>query len=120
MSNAEWFHIENACGVSWDKPGIYMWTIAGVGSYVGRYTRKRRPLREYALNVERLLDGRPYRKSKPNGFRHVHRELAKAARDRTEIILSVIENPPRDQILMRERKLIAKYGNLNRTGRHKP
>lgn len=53
--------------VTLDKPGIYEWAITypdgSIQRYVGKYTRRSGPMREYRANVERIVDGRPYRKT---------------------------------------------------------
>jgi hypothetical protein len=71
-------------------------------------SKARRPKREYGLNVGRLLAERPYRRGNPDGFRRIHRELAKAAKDRVSITLALLENEAdREQRNRRERELIA-------------
>ena len=58
--------VEIPKGVTLDLPGIYEWAITyadgSIRRYVGKYTRRSRPTREYHANVERILDGRPYRR----------------------------------------------------------
>lgn len=48
--------IEILEGVTLDKPGIYEWAITysdgTIRRYVGKYTRRSRPMREYRANVE--------------------------------------------------------------------
>ena len=84
--------------VDGDKALIYMWEIYDLtGVLVGRYVGKakngsKRPLRHYTRNVERLLSGKPYRKSKPEGYRQVHRALAAAVRAEYTIQLSFLTN----------------------------
>lgn len=104
-------------GVTLDRPGIYAWTIEGVGCYVGKYTRKSRPLREYDKNVFRLLSGIAYRPQKPNGFRAVHRALAKALTAETNIELRIVCNATDDDLNELERYHIGTlaWGGLNRT-----
>ena len=84
-----------------------------MGVYIGKFKRIRRPTREYDLNVERLLDGRPYRKNKPDSFRRVHRELAEARSNGLAVTLTILENPPLHDINRRERELIDERGTLN-------
>jgi len=105
-------------GVTLDLPGIYEWAITypdgSVRRYVGKYTRRSRPTREYRANVERLLDGRPYRKASPAGFRLVHRELAQAAEEGRAIVLTILENAAPEDLNRREQELIRERGaNLN-------
>ena len=97
-----------------DFPGIYIWTIKGVGRYVGKYSSKRRPLSQYARNVHRILNQEPYRKNNPNGFRHIHRALVDALKKGLPIELIFFENVPLDTLRQREKELIAKMGELNR------
>lgn len=95
-------------GVDPTQPGIYEWRIEGAGAYIGQYTHASRPRRAYGRNVANILDGRAYRKGKPDEFRSVHRALAQAVREGRRITLSLIENvadkPSRNR---RERELIA-------------
>ena len=85
---------ETPQGVTLDKPGIYEWAITypdgSIRRYVGKYTRRSRPMREYHANVERILDQRPYRKASPEGFRRVHRELAAAASEGRTVVLTIM------------------------------
>ena len=104
-------------GAALDAPGVYSWTIDGVGVYVGKYTRKSRPLLEYNNNVRNLISGRPYRKSKADGFRIIHRELAKALLAQIPIRLTIIENCHPTELHSRERELVGRLacGGLNGT-----
>jgi hypothetical protein len=54
-NSAHWFDFVVADGVDRNQPGIYEWNIEGVGIYIGKYNSIRRPMREYVLNVERVL-----------------------------------------------------------------
>jgi hypothetical protein len=103
--------------VTLDAPGIYTWTIEGVGVYVGKFTRKSRPLLEYNRNVDNLLGGRPYRKSKPDGFRTIHQELANAVVNGLPIWLRIVENCIPADLNNRERQIInaLAQGGLNGT-----
>lgn len=97
-----------------DAPGIYEWHIEGVGSYIGQYGRIRRPTREYARNVTRILNGKPYRLGKEHGFRTIHAELERAHRAGLRITLTILENvEPRVVRNKRERELIVERGSLN-------
>lgn len=78
---------------------IYMWEIHDenkklIGRYVGKAKNgASRPLKHYKRNVSRLLKGKPYRKSNPNGFRKIHRALADATQMKgTSITLYLLEN----------------------------
>ena len=115
----DWYQLVETDGVSDDIPGLYEWRIDGVGCYIGQYSNARRPLREYGLNVGRILAERPYRKSNPDGFRLIHRELAAAANRGRFITLTLLENCAlKDDRNCRERELIklrreeAKQGGL--------
>lgn len=107
-----WYRVEIVSGVDLAKPGIYEWRIDGVGTYIGKYTRATRPFREYALNVARIQQGRPYRSRKPNGFRRIHRELA-AAKGRVAITLTILENVAPERLAIREAEVIRERGTLN-------
>lgn len=104
-------------GATLDASGIYAWTIQGVGVYVGKYTRKSRPLSEYNRNVRNVLTGRPYRKNNPDGFRRIHLELAKAVEAGIAIELRIVENCHTDDLNDRERVIIRELasGGLNGT-----
>jgi hypothetical protein len=106
-----WYTFRLECDPT--KPGLYEWRIEGAGSYIGKYGRARRPTREYGRNVHRLLNGRPYRLSRPDGFRRIHRELAQAHRDGRRIELIMFENCEPDALDRREMEVIAERGNLN-------
>jgi hypothetical protein len=108
-----WFKSEESPGVDCSLQGIYVWTIDGVGTYVGRYTSITRPRRHYASIVMRLLNGQPYRKSKPDRFRRIHHALASAVKNGNRITLIILENPPADELNARERELIRQIGTLN-------
>ena len=103
-------------GLSLERPGIYAWMIEGGAVYIGRYTRKSRPLKEYDKNVRRIFLNEPYRPRKPTGFRHIHHALAQAVRDGRDIELRILENCSPDKLNYRERHWIASTarGGLNR------
>lgn len=71
-------------GVDRNKPLIYKWEILGLngnilGIYIGKATRgARRRIRRYVARVRQIRENKPYSKEDPNGFRKVHRALAKA------------------------------------------
>lgn len=112
-----WHHLVVHPGVDPKASGLYEWHVADVGIYVGKFTRWRRPFREYALNVERLLSGRPYRRADPVGFRRIHRVLAGAVRSGRRIELHMVENAPRSELAARELARIRERGTLNATKR---
>ncbi|MGI3901100.1 MAG: hypothetical protein ACRYGP_17490 [Janthinobacterium lividum] len=113
----EWFSVVINPGVDQTKPGIYEWHIEGVGSYIGKFTHISRPLREYERNVSRFIAELPYRPRKPDGFRHIHRELGKAQAARVRVTLTILENVLPEKLSSREQELINHRGTLNRTPR---
>ena len=77
---------------------IYMWEIFDrknnlKGVYVGKAkSGSKRPLKHYKRNVNRLINDKPYRKSKPDGYRKVHKALAKAVKNNEIIKLTLLCN----------------------------
>ncbi|MHB1910399.1 MAG: hypothetical protein ACYCQJ_16260 [Nitrososphaerales archaeon] len=101
-------------GVNFESPGLYEWKIETKGSYIGKYKSKRRPLKEYRRNVQRLCAGKDYRKGNPNGFRKIHRALFEALNKGLHIELIILENKPwGEELNAREHELILERGNLN-------
>jgi len=100
----DWYLFVPAADI--DKPGLYRWDIEGVGSYIGKYTKPSRPKKHYARNVRRLLANEPYRKNKPEGFRVIHRVLAKAFCQGRRITLTIVKNYPVEELHDRERAMI--------------
>jgi hypothetical protein len=109
----DWYEYVVIDGVDEARPGIYEWNIDGRGIYVGKYKRIGRPLKEYGRNVHNILNGKPYRRSKPDAFRRIHHELAQAHREGRRIRLTILENVDLLRINERERELIAERGSLN-------
>ena len=71
-------------------PLIYIWTI-GADMYVGKSKNGiSRAIGEYRNNVRKLLAGLPYRRSKPDQWRRVHRRLGEAVRAGEPITLELI------------------------------
>lgn len=91
------FHLHSN-GVDEFLPLIYLWEIyGGSGELVGRYVGKAsggasRPRKHYSRNVKNLLAGKPYRRGAPDGFRRIHRALAKAQTEGFTIALHLICN----------------------------
>jgi hypothetical protein len=110
---AMWFKFVKLDGVSLQKPGLYEWSIEGIGVYIGKYSRSRRPLKEYGRNVQKLIEGRPYRHSNPDGFRRIHRALEEARRRGNRITLTILENVTPSELHRREQELIRERGSLN-------
>ena len=77
---------------------IYMWEIKDsddelLGRYVGKAKGgAKRPMKHYKRNVMRFLSGKPYRKSKPDGYRQVHIALAAATKLEHKISLTFLRN----------------------------
>lgn len=104
----DWYTLIKPEGVQTDLPGIYEWRIDNTAVYIGKYGRIRRPTKEYARNLARMLNKKPYRKSNEDGFRLIHRELHDAHHRGAKITLTILENvtdPKRRGA--RERELIA-------------
>jgi len=100
-------------------PGLYEWRIEGIGVYIGQYTHSTRLRREYGMNIARLVEGRLYRRGKPDGFRPIHHHLALAVGAKTLVTLTFLENQPdkdarnaRARHLIRERQIAAQNGGL--------
>src|SRR5688572_12880576 len=87
--------------VNLHAPLIYMWEIAdSSGRLVYRYIGKSergvaRPLKDYSRNVRNLLNGKPYRRGNPKGFRKVHYQLAHAVYLGHRITLKFLCNVPK-------------------------
>lgn len=91
-----------------DEAGIYPWEIEGAGRYVGKATRPRGRFNEHSNNVRKIAEGRPYRRSKPDEFRRIHRALAQAHIDGRAMTYSVVETCEAGTVLLeRERHWIA-------------
>lgn len=108
-----WHEIIISEGVTPDLPGIYEWRIEGVGSYIGKYTHSRRPLKEYAKHVRNQFHGGHYRPNNPLGWRRIHVELYQACMSRKKIELIFIENCLPQDLNERENFHIARRGTLN-------
>jgi hypothetical protein len=101
-------------GIDETAPLIYQWDVT-IGGRTHRYVGKAkngsgRPRRHYARNVGRLLAGKPYRASKPDEWRRVHRVMAEAVRCGGAIRLHLVENCQAADINSRERHWIAALG----------
>jgi hypothetical protein len=104
--------VVNPC-VDPDKAGLYHWHIEDGGTYIGKYTRHRRPRKEYRQNVQRILDGHPLHH--PDGkFRRIHHALANAVRGGKRITLTFLVNVDPADLSRREQELIlAERPSLN-------
>jgi hypothetical protein len=102
--------------VDLSRPGLYEWIIEGVGSYIGVFTSPSRPFGEYSKNVTNLLNGKPYRKNKPESFRDIHYDLAEAFLLQKNITLRLLETiSDRASRHSKEQELIRNRGFLNGT-----
>jgi hypothetical protein len=101
---------EVAEGVKPSLPGLYLWQIDGIDSYVSKYRHVSRPTKHYARNVRNLLADKPYRKGKPSRFRRIHHALADAVRAGRTVRLIILENVPVGDINRRERAVIKERG----------
>ena len=104
------------------QPLIYLWEILDQDGevccrYVGKASRGAyRPRTQYRRNVNNILQGRPYRKSKPEEFRAIHRRMAEAVRCGHALRLSFICNVmPAENINLVERKWQHHYGLVQST-----
>ncbi|MBD8663016.1 hypothetical protein IFT59_07090 [Rhizobium sp. CFBP 8752] len=111
--NKFWFQLVVPEGIDLSKPGIYQWTLAGVGTYIGQSRNLRSRLREYDNNVRKQTLGLPYRKSRPDAFRAVHRQLHAAKLAGIEVTVTVLENCALEDLNARERYWIASRATLN-------
>lgn len=116
MFAKDWCAVVIAPSVDCSKPGIYRWEIEGAGVYIGKYTRIRRPTKEYRRNVVRRLKGLPSHHR--NGrFRHGHPALAEAVKEGRRITLTILANAEPADLHRREQEFIRSEGaNLNGPG----
>jgi hypothetical protein len=110
-------YLELASDVDPYRPLIYLWEILGSdGKVAFRYVGKasggaHRPRTQYQRNVVNLIEGRPYRRSKPEAFRAVHWRMAQAVSDGEVIQLRLLCNVQEGQnINALERHWQAHYG----------
>ena len=73
----------------------------------------------YGMNIARLTEGRPYRRSNPDGFRPIHHQLALAVGGKRPITLTFLENQPdkisrnaRERHFIRMRQIAVSDGGL--------
>jgi hypothetical protein len=102
----DWFEHLVGFGVDENLSGIYEWTIGGVGSYIGKYSSRNRPVGEYCNNVRKHLNGLPYRKNKADRFRRIHCELARAYREKLPVCLKLLANNRQQDLNSLEAALI--------------
>lgn len=109
-----WYQVVIPEGIDLNQPGIYAWDIEGVGTYIGQSKNLRSRLREYPNNVRKLAEGLPYRKSKPDAWRHIHWRLHEAKLGGMGVTVTVLENCEIERLNDRERYWISIRGTLNR------
>lgn len=97
----DWFQQDVPPQIKLNEPGIYEWRIDGA-VYIGKSKRLLGRLREYPNNVRKLVEGLPYRKHRPDGFRAVHRHLHIAYKGNAAISVKVLENCEPDCLNERE------------------
>ena len=111
-------HTTLTCGVDPKRPLIYMWeTRDAAGQLTGLYFGESengdaRPRTHYANNVRKLREGRPYRKSKPDKFRKVHRGLLASERRGDSITLTYLCNAEPHELEGWENQLIAQFDSF--------
>lgn len=116
-SFGEFAHESEFSGVDQSRPLIYMWEIWAndgtlLGCYVGKASRgSSRPLSHYKRNVMNILDGKPYRKGKPDGYRRVHRILAEATRSGYRVRLSLLKNVELHESINQVERILIKEHN---------
>ena len=98
MSELQMQFVESQGEIDASLPLIYLWEIVDSNGmvccrYVGKASRgANRPRTQYRRNVNNILAGRPYRKSKPDEFRAIHRRMAQAVQAGELLRLSFICN----------------------------
>jgi hypothetical protein len=106
MLAKDWYEFVISPGVDCSKPGVYRWQIEGAGVYVGKYTRIRRPTKEYRRNVARILKALP--SHHPDGrFRRVQHALAEAVKAGRRITLTILVNAEPLDLNRREQEFIS-------------
>lgn len=101
-------------------PLIYLWEIIDSNGLVCcRYVGKaslgaHRPRTQYCRNVNNLLQGKPYRKGKPDAFRKIHHRMAAAVKAGACLRLSFLCNiAPHENINELERFWQSHFGLTN-------
>jgi hypothetical protein len=74
------------------EPLLYRIIIGSRLYYIGCADCADRPLKDYARNVKRMKNGKPYRKGNPSGFRAIHQHLFAASEKGEEIVVELIRN----------------------------
>ncbi len=110
-----WYAYVVGEGVDVRKPGIYVWTIEGRGSYVGRYKSIARPTREYADTLRKMLQEDRRRKGGQGVYRRIHLELKSAYEEMRPITLTIRANANAVESERLERELVAEYSAMNQS-----
>ena len=117
MQSLQMAFLESDGGADPAQPLIYLWEISDQDGevycrYVGKASRgAHRPRTQYCRNVNNILHGRPYRKSKPEEFRAIHRRMADAVQCGHTLRLSFLCNVgPDENINLLERKWQQHFG----------
>lgn len=79
-------------GVDPNSPLLYRILIGGRFCYIGCANSARRPEKAYLRNLQRMIEGRPYRKNNPDGFRLIHRRMLDAFHQGDPILIDLIRN----------------------------
>jgi len=98
-------------GVDPLSPLLYKIAIGGTVCYIGCANSARRPKSAYRRNLQRMINGRPYRKGNPEGFRVVHKRLLEATYSGETIVIELIRNVPRESKFSEERVEIQMHRN---------
>ena len=99
-------------GVLPDSPLLYRILINNRICYIGCANTARRPQVAYSRNVKRMIEGKPYRKNKPEGFRLIHRRLFEAVQNGENVLIELIRNVARENKFAEERAEIAEYSHI--------
>jgi hypothetical protein len=121
----EWYTVNKIPCVDLTRSGIYRWVIEGAmpdgsdGIYIGKYSRIRRPTKEYRRNVARIQKGLESH-HKSGKFRRVHHALADAIRDGRRITLTILANANRGDDLNQCEQAFIRSERANLNGRIGP
>jgi len=95
-------------GVNPDLPLLYRILIRNSLCYIGCANSARRPQSAYGRNLQRMINGTPYRKNKPEGFRLIHKRMLEAVQSGEEIVIELIRNVSKKSKFSEERAEIAR------------
>ena len=94
-------------GVDPNSPLLYRILIGEKFCYIGCANSASRPEKAYRRNLQRMLGGRPYRKSNPDGFRLIHKRMFDAFHQGDPIVIELIRNVKRENKFSEEKAEIA-------------